>query len=825
MADNQDTKPARYRSQRKAQTASAQQTTADSGLGRSRSRYHHNRPNAAQSQEQALAEATNEQAIHPSRSRSTRRRFDASAGSADDDEEPQYGSMRSSHHKSLEQSESPREMDPMAYARAQAPTQIRAKAEAYIPDLQAGDVSAEETAGCFGGLFGRKKKRKNKAGKAAKTPLAPRPASNKSGEPPTVRPGGGGIVPMTDAPLSAANVQGRVSCTKQVPRTKANHRQRVTIECNGKSINLPVTPTTSASDLIASAANIMSEKIDLRKSVLLENFHSVGITRPLRRYEHVKDVMNSWDEDRANSLMIVPANAIDADPSNLSAANAPREKPRESAFLLMHSSKPGDWDKRLITIRQDGQITMAKPDKEADTTNICHLTDFDIYNPTASQLNKKIKPPKKICYAIKSQTKSSMFLLKESVYVHFFCSSERTLATSFYNAVQSWRSWYLVNVLEEGKTTKTPDLGRSASKATRQSKQSSHAQQPSAGSMDAHYQLGTFKPAMDLDNFERPSSSRGQDATVGASMSLNPSNSNAPARKPSVRERTSQPVSLSKQQQLADDEPLVNLASSRRLSFDNDVSEREAFAGDGLLGRSYSTRQKMAAEKEAAAKNPWVTGPSLLSGDQAEGLNRQTSVKRTGSTRRSNGTDLRHRPSTRDRLMAADDGLKRSGSARVKEPSKPLVDLTPTYQPPPQHFKKGKGFHPDQVGPGGLIDNATSPDQAYYIPPAQDWRGGRNHSPAAANAGVSRQRSLAHRPGPETTDEAFTGTGLLNNSRGGYNGKPSVGRGVMSGNRNSREPMLDVSEEGRYAPGSLLNQVAIAEREEGRGGPIIDRSK
>ncbi|THX13484.1 hypothetical protein D6D18_00145 [Aureobasidium pullulans] len=638
---------------------------------------------------------------------------------------------------SLEQSDSPHEVDPMAYAMAQAPTRIRAKAEAYIPDQEAGDVSAEETAGCFGGLFGRKKKKKNKANRAAKTPLAPRPATNKSGEPPTVKPGGGGIVPMTDAPLSAANVQGR----------------RVTIECNGKSINLPVTPTTSASDLIASAANIMSENIDLRKSVLLENFHSVGITRPLRRYEHVKDVMNSWDEDRANSLMIVPENAIEADPMNLSAANAPRQKPRESAFLLMHSSKPGSWDKGLITIHQDGQVTMARPDKETDTTNICHLTDFDIYNPTASQLNKKIKPPKKICYAIKSQTKSSMFILKESIYVHFFCTSERTLATSFYDAVQSWRSWYLVNVLEEGKTTKTPELGRSASKATKQSKQSSHTQQPSTGSMDAHYQLGTFKPAMDLENFERPSSSRGQDTTAGASLGLNSS------------------------------------------------------------------------EKEAAAKNPWVTGPSLLSGDQAEGLNRQTSVKRTGSTRRTNGTELRHRPSTRERLMAADDGLKRSGSTRAKEPSKPLVDLTPTYQPPPQHFKKGKGFHPDQVGPGGLIDNATTPDQPYYIPPAQDWRGGRNHSPAAANAGVSRQRSLAHRPGSDTTDEAFTGTGLLNNSRGGYTGKASVGRGVMSGNRNSREPMLDVSEEGRYVPGSLLNQVARAEREEGRGGPIIDRSK
>ncbi|KAH0253617.1 hypothetical protein KCU84_g23720, partial [Aureobasidium melanogenum] len=256
-----------------------------------------------------------------------------------------------------------------------------------------------------------------------------------------------------------------------------------------------------------------------------------------------------------------------------------------------------------------------------------------------------LKPPKKICYAVKSQQKSVIFQQdSKSVYVHFFCTSDETLATSFHDAVQGWRSWYLHHAKDEGKKKTASGLGRSSSKAT---KQSSHAHQPSTGSMDAHYQLGSYKPLMDLDKFERPSSSRGQDTTSGA-----------PARKPSVRERSSHPSVLSQQQKLADDEPLGRLAGNRRASVDQDSSDREAFSGDGLLGRSYSTRQKAAAEREAAAKNPWVTGPSLLSGNQADALSRQGSVKRTGSTRRTegHGTDLRHRPSTRERLMAADDG-------------------------------------------------------------------------------------------------------------------------------------------------------------------------
>ena len=219
--------------------------------------------------------------------------------------------------------------------------------------------------------------------------------------------------------------------------------------------------------------------------------------------------MNSWDDDSSGLLQIVPAHVLRSNASNLSLANVPREQPRESSFLMQHSSKPGTWDKRLITMRQDGQLVAAKPHKQSETTNIGHLTDFDIYNPTARFASKMLKPPKKICYAIKSQQKSNIFQQDaKSAYVHFFCTSDETLATSFHDAVQSWRSWYLHHMKDEGKRKSSSGLGRSSSKATKQSKQSSHAQQLSTGSMDAHYQLGSYKPLGDLEKFDRPSSSR-----------------------------------------------------------------------------------------------------------------------------------------------------------------------------------------------------------------------------------------------------------------------------------------------------------------------------
>lgn len=213
MSDNPEGKPARYRSQRKAPGTSntpttTAQTTTDAGIGRSRSRYHKTRPGAAHTQEQqAHAEATKEPAIFPTRTRSTRgsrgrdSSRDAEAGAFDSGDDG-YGSMRS-QQKSLEQAKADLRDDPMALARAQAPTHIRAKVVDFIPPQEEGDVSAEETAGCFG-LFGRKKKKSQSRNTAEKS-LNTRPATTRSTEPPVIRPGGGGIVPMTDAPLSAPN--------------------------------------------------------------------------------------------------------------------------------------------------------------------------------------------------------------------------------------------------------------------------------------------------------------------------------------------------------------------------------------------------------------------------------------------------------------------------------------------------------------------------------------------------------------------------------------------------------------------------------------------
>lgn len=294
-----------------------------------------------------------------------------------------------------------------------------------------------------------------------------------------IKAGGGGIVPQIDAPISAVNAGDR----------------RVLVECNKSSIKLPVTPTTTPVDLIRSCETVLSESIDPKMSVLLESFSKAGVQRPLRKYEHVRDVMNSWDDDAQNSLILVPI-AHGAD-EELDEARIPKTQPEYSCFIY-HSQKPGKWKKEFITLKADGQMTMAKNETGKEECNMCHLSDFDIYSPTQRKL-KAIKPPKKTTFAIKSQQKSNIFS-DTTNFVHFFSTGDRETSTRFYQAVQGWRSWYLVNVMGEGKREKaalsaTPfklDLNIGPTKG--------HTKNNS--SMDSHYQLGTFMPTMDFDTFE-----------------------------------------------------------------------------------------------------------------------------------------------------------------------------------------------------------------------------------------------------------------------------------------------------------------------------------
>ncbi|KAI4211885.1 MAG: hypothetical protein LQ351_005376 [Letrouitia transgressa] len=475
------------------------------------------------------------------------------------------------------------------------------------------------------------------------------------------------------------------------PKSAVNAGQRnVMVKFEKSFVQVPVTPSTTPVDVVRSVSDQTGIPIRSDASVVLEAFKQLGLERPLRRYEHVRDVLNSWDNDSQNSLVIESSvtGGIDND---LDVTQVSKQQPDESTFYLYHSQRPGHWDKRWISVRSDGQMQMAKS-AGGETSNICHLSDFDIYIPTHRQLAKKIRPPKKICFAVKSQQKSSIFMSTAN-FVHFFSSSDKKIANSLYKAVQGWRSWYLVNIMGEGQNANRSSSGRAQNR---------------------HIDEATAKSRLNERNSSGPT---GGTSSKTKAKSLPKIRTNQEHEHPSTlisperRIATGEGVPISRHQHESGSAASVPLASPRpkQRSLDIDATARdhrrgpgkptqktppEPFAAAGLLGRTYSQRKRAQQEREREAQVVDTTNttqapePSPLRDPQEQASN----------------THL----------------LKRASSQRQK--IKPLVDLTPKYHEPPQHSRKGRGVNVQHIPAGGLVDIATSPEVAIPIPPPVTWR-------------------------------------------------------------------------------------------------------
>ncbi|PGH00714.1 hypothetical protein AJ79_08134 [Helicocarpus griseus UAMH5409] len=668
--------------------------------------------------------------------------------------------------------------------------------------------------------------------------------------PQPMRPGDVRMASGHDAPISAVNAGER----------------KVVVTCNDLSVSLPVTPSTQTQDLLYSAANCLAEHIEPHSSILLESYKQLGLERPLRKYEHVRDVMNSWDSDTQNHFIVsrLPDNR---EKEGLDVKSAPRKQPSESAFHLYHSQRQGKWDKRWITLRSDGQVVVAKK-QGGESMNICHLSDFDIYSPTSRETTKRVKAPKKICFAVKSQQKSNMFLTTEN-FVHYFATNDQQLGLDWYKAVQQWRSWYLVHILGEGDDQKSTST--STTKPPRLPKQSFGPKSRRNSDASLPTQIDTSQPFLDLDS---------------ASWNVKSSQNG------SVHSPTKDPVSKPTPSRSRSTRPQQRPATSTGKPSSNPVSESdpEPFASTGLLGRTYTQRKKALDDREKDASQCPFTGHGLLGN-----LNSETSNCPSERSSRRNSRDyaIPPVPATVPSSPNGGGSAPFSRAKSVKQKPKPLVDLTPLYQEAPQHVRKGRGVAADPGQP--LVEAATGPDLvpgAIMVPSATTWRKpvqppplptSQSQSPEippprplSNGAGIrpstsrstsvrhppsqsyphphrSRATSLNHRnynhdpmpapvpslPNTATThgDSPFAPTGLLArsaskipNSQGGW--MLDTGRGVATGDRNNfSKPMVDLSRESEFAEGSLLRGVEVGET---AGGveletrvpipvPVIDR--
>ncbi|KAI0100748.1 hypothetical protein GGR51DRAFT_343546 [Nemania sp. FL0031] len=609
-----------------------------------------------------------------------------------------------------------------------------------------------------------------------------------------IEPGGKGIVPQKDAPTSAINAGDR----------------NVTVRCRHHTFNLPISPETTAVDIIARSASKLPWDLEIspERCLVSEQYSILGLERRLRRYEYIRDVMNSWDSDAQNQLVVtVPDTGDSHEDLDVSAVANSENAPPGCQLYMYHSNRPGKWNKRYITLLQSGQIICAKKPNaktaDKDTTSLCHLSDYDLYIPTESQMRRHIKPPKRFCFAIKSQHKTTLFLNTEN-YVQYFSTEDPELAREFKQKAHSWRSWYLVDRRPEVRKKHTGSVTKTEERLSPpQSPPTKHAPKKAdnIASVDGHrlrvsvdespYALGKFEPLIDMTRFDKRLSQFGKDFL--------PTEPEPPTKKTTdqtVRRR------LSKRQKPEYKPP----QASKRESGDG-------FTG-GLLAEQYDNRKQALAELEKKKRPPelaFTPGPSLINSQQDSEspadkpespswfpsalehtakqrtvpqttVNRPTTSAGSGGERRFSPTTATNRsagsgssaarPSTQHGSQHPHSHTQHypnplgSHSTSVPHPDRrmqprPLVDLTPAIQEAPQWSKekKGHGVKPPE-GLGHLIDfisvgNGTEgkPGNRVEAPP-RSHTVRRPTTSGAASVGRTRSMSSASAHGRPLLDDA-----------------------------------------------------------------------
>ncbi|KAF7554246.1 hypothetical protein G7Z17_g3092 [Cylindrodendrum hubeiense] len=526
--------------------------------------------------------------------------------------------------------------------------------------------------------------------------------------------GGRGIVPNHDAPTSASN----------------GGERRVTVRCLSSTINLPITTDTSPVDVLYSTANLTAHDIDPKTSVIIECYVDLGLERRLRRYEHIRDVMNSWDRDQQNSLLVltydISETEVDADLDIHSVPRTPNPPPGFTLHLY-HSSRPGKWNKRWVTLLETGQMfSHKKPEAKAsdkDSTVLCHLSDFDIYTPRESEVKRHLKAPRRFCYAVKSQQKTVVFPNGEN-FVHFFCAEDAQLAQRFHELVQRWRSWYLVTKqLDLEKKQKpyervVPDKPPRISHSNFPVKKGNLTKSISTVTNGSHrlkvsvdespYTIGAFQPLIDLNRFDKPIEEFGKDFEVVPPPPK-------PKPKPVVQKpKVQKPKVLTKQGSQAPPTPQTPQTDSE-------------FSPGGLLGNGYEKKRMQAEQIERAERisngsqvqsdGPFTDAPSLLNSivspisppreKKPEPRPWLPSASEHTARSRSKSVHSTRRSPLVDNTAVSPNPIITSSSSNLKQKPQPLVNLTNSFPEPPRWRENQGGAHKPAASNGPLINFAT----------------------------------------------------------------------------------------------------------------------
>ena len=459
----------------------------------------------------------------------------------------------------------------------------------------------------------------------------------------------------------------------------------------------------------------------------------LGMERRLRHYERVRDVMNSWDRDQQNTLLVLSYDSPE-DVSDLELSSVPKteDPPTGFTFQMYHSARPGKWNKRWVTLLDNGQIFAAKRAEskptDKDSAVLCHLSDFDIYTPKESETRRHIRPPKKFCYAVKSQQKTNLFPNGEN-FVHFFSTEDDKLAYRFYELVHGWRSWYLVNKridFNAREEPQSPSRGNAGAGVKKSMSISRHGTtRRSRPKIEGEpYTIGEFQPLIDMDRFDKPLEEFGKDTPTAQELSEK------------QKHEASKPKVLAKSRHGAAAPQTANGPQSP-------VAAQTEFLSGGLLGDAYDKRKQAETTipDVKPADSPFTDGPSLLSNltispttpaEKSEGSSWfPSALEHTARTR----PPPAPRPATRKRPQTAD-----------AQPGRPILKASSDYADsirsrPSQRHGVGRGVKPPNGGP--LIDFASGGATSDQPLPSRNSSKSSSSAVGQPYSGRPRSRSTA----------------------------------------------------------------------------------
>ncbi|KAG6039604.1 hypothetical protein E4U19_004904 [Claviceps sp. Clav32 group G5] len=544
-----------------------------------------------------------------------------------------------------------------------------------------------------------------------------------------IEPGGKGIVPQTDAPISASN----------------GGERRVVVRCLSSTINLPVTADTSPMDILNAAAEMTRHNLTPTTCVLIECYSCLGLERRLRLYERIRDVMNSWDRDQQNSLLIVPCDTPPND-DGLAIESVPRtdEPPCGFSMQMHHSSKPGKWKKRWVTLLDNGQMYVAKSINtqpyDKDCSILCHLTDFDIYTPKESEMRRKLRPPKRFCYAIKSLEKTVVFSSTEK-FVHFFSTEDAQQAASFFEKVHGWRSWYMVN--------RMVDLGGEKSKPS--------PQQPL---LDTGINYSNRSPSMRNNVSSVKSNSIGRNGHLVSDRGYSRTDeASSETLKDTHDVRLSiktNPGPTQLHKALSVRSKVSSGAKNSSLSRDIPPTVREEepeFSVGGLLGDSYEQKRKQSeaatpafTSSEKFADGPFTDAPSLLNG----GITKPGSDASTRhATKQAEKDERKDEPKSWFPSAAEHSARTRHTHQREQQQQRQQRQHQQHHQPQrrPMPTDRRASFSPSTsavVGSSSSSISSCMPRRDRYPPPLLDFNNDISEQPrfyTGPNAGARHMRT------------------------------------------------------------------------------------